>query len=98
MVSPAEVVLTGLTGDGRAILAVPHKQGPQRRLRVRASHFGADVWGVGVCVHSTARTLVGDWLESYLERARDDGDDGTTGADDEVFEAETFFVEDNGWV
>jgi hypothetical protein len=34
-------------------------------------------------------------LEGYLERRQEDGDDRSTGADDEPFSADTFFGEDS---
>lgn len=94
--SPLEVVLTGLDADGRAVLAVLLERAVSDvaafQTLASAQTFGQ------VRAHPAAVVPVQDWLDGYLEQLRDDGDEESTGADDEPFDAERFFGEDNWWV
>ena len=93
MVTQTGVVLTGPTGDSRAVLAVPYEQAVSDASALL--HLAAARTLGEVRTHPVARALVGDWLESYREQAREGGDENARGADDEVFSAETFFGEGN---
>lgn len=90
------IVITGLDVDGSAVLAVPLARafddvGAYNAL-AGATSFG------DARAHPAAAALLDEWLDDYLERARDEHDDDTTGADDEAFDADSFFGPDNWFV
>ena len=47
--------------------------------------------------HPASAALVAEWLDGYLERLREDGDQDSNGSDEEPFDADAFFGDDNWW-